>query len=136
MNKQVPTFVSLDEELPDPYLTESNSDGTISDGEKEQADELINGITSDVKVKIRKAAIKLHKLGGPFRAPSYLQSLMQGVNQAVQDAVKDEAIEAEAEKKDSKGKSDSKSKEKPEPKSKAKSKPESDDDDSGDEDTD
>jgi hypothetical protein len=85
-----PLFVSLDDQLPDPALFESNSDGSISDGEKEQADELINSITNDVKVKIRKAAIKLHRLGGPFRSAGYLQRLMTGVNQAVTDAVKDE----------------------------------------------
>lgn len=90
--RNVPAFVSLDEELPDPVstLAEANSDGSISDGEREQADELINSITDDVRSKIRKAAIKLHRLGGPFRAPGYLQRLMQGVNQAVTDAVKDE----------------------------------------------
>jgi hypothetical protein len=93
-SESVPHFVSLDEELPDPsLLTEANSDGTRSEGEEEQATELIDGITGDVKAKIRKAAIKLHRLGGPFRSGAYLQRLMQGVNQAVTDAVKDEAVE-------------------------------------------
>lgn len=107
-NESVPAFVSLDEQLPDPFLMEANSDGTRSEGEEEAANELIDGITNDVKVKIRKAAIKLHRLGGPFRSGAYLQKLMQGVNQAVTDAVKDEAVDVEKEAKGKKAPKDAK----------------------------
>jgi len=133
MNKPInsnPLLVSLDDQLPDPGLMEANSDGTRSDGEEAAANEMIDGLVSEIKGKIRKAAIKLHRLGGPFRSQTYLTKLMTGVNQAVTDAVKDEEQKIEGKGKGAKSKDkDAKSDKKPATKSVPKSDDMDDDDD-------